>query len=128
MRTELETKYEGLLKDGPFIVKSITGVNHRPHPYVIGPRHIGWASDHWNGMLGKAAIKDFEAHGGHCAHPNCTLPLDQHTYDTVLFLSLKKDVLKEDARDILAPVGEQMQKDKIDGLCFVETPEKYRIK
>lgn len=45
---------------GNFKVIDTIGV---PHPYCIGPKHVGWASDHWNGMLGKDAILDAEEHG-----------------------------------------------------------------
>lgn len=36
------------------------------HPYCIGTRHVGWASDHFMGMLGEDAIRDAEKHGIHC--------------------------------------------------------------
>ena len=36
------------------------------HPYCIGSRHVGWASDHFSGMLGEEAIRDAEKHDIHC--------------------------------------------------------------
>ena len=32
-----------------------------PHPYMIMPSHVAWASDYCGGMLGKEAIRGAEA-------------------------------------------------------------------
>lgn len=37
-----------------------------PHPYCIGTKLVGWASDHHMGILGDAAIEDAEEHGIRC--------------------------------------------------------------
>ncbi len=49
----------GKSEQGNFEVIDTIGV---PHPYCIGPKHVGWAADHFSGMLGEAAIEDGEKH------------------------------------------------------------------
>lgn len=39
-------------------VKDVLGVNHKPHPYVIGTAHITYASKHHGGMLGEDTVKN----------------------------------------------------------------------
>ena len=41
--------------------------HYDPHPYCIGPRHVGYASDHFGGILGEEAIRAAERHGILCA-------------------------------------------------------------
>ena len=121
--SELEKKYIELLKNQDvFMMKSIDNVNHKPHPYTIGPRHVAHAADHHSGILGQATVEAVK-----CAHPKCDLPHDQHTSDKVIFLSIKRNASEKEANDILQPLGKKMETDKIDGLTFVETPEKFRI-
>lgn len=128
-RTELEQKYADLLKESDFTVKSIMHVNQQPHPYMIGPRHIHYASDHHGGMLSEYAIKEGEKKGKcSCAHPRCNIPYEEHTKgDHVLFLQLRKELTKEVAQEQLLAIKSEMEADAIDGLTFVDTEEKYRI-
>lgn len=65
-----------------------------PHPYMITPRHVSWASDHWGGMLGKEAIRDAEKHGAECGicrdkqHRDGSriLSIDEHESSLTLFI------------------------------------------
>lgn len=49
-----------------------------PHPYCIGARHVSFASDNYNGMLGKDAIEAGEAQGITCAMRGCNLSYSEH--------------------------------------------------
>lgn len=110
-----------------FVVKSITHVNHKPHPYMIGPKHIEFAADNYNGMLTEAVIAAGEKKRIYCAHPDCALPYDQHTSDKVLFLQLTRDLTNQEATEELMKVKPILEENKVDGVAFVETPEQFRI-
>ena len=121
---DLEDKYKPLFeKSENVIFKSVQNVNHRPHPYTVGAQHIKHASDKHGGRLGKETC---DAIG--CAFPGCGKPYSEHVYDTVLFLQLKKDVDGKVLQDELRPIADQMNGDGVEGICFVETKEKFRVK
>jgi hypothetical protein len=44
-----------------------------------------------------------------------------------MFLQLRKVIKQKEGQDFLATLVDDMQEDKIDGFCFVETPEKFRF-
>lgn len=125
MDASREDKYKRLVEaTGGFSFQSIDNVNHNtPHPFTIGPRHIEPASERhgwyaWRRRLQSCAL---------CAHPGCRMPYDQHTWNTVLFLSLKRDMTNAEANEELKAVSVDMLADGIDGFVLVETEEKFRI-
>lgn len=80
--------------------------NFKPHPYMITPRHVAWASDNHGGILDGYAIEQAELHGAHCGvgrhgdggvgratgcYTPCVLPYHQHTSDKVLVVVLQDD-------------------------------------
>lgn len=107
----------GLLK-----VLSIGEINHRPHQYIVGPKHIAHAADHHGGMLGEETLKAV-----HCAYPGCTASYEEHVSDKVAFLQLQRDGKDEEANTELKKIVDLMAADKVDGFVMVETDEKYRI-
>lgn len=109
-------------EDSPVALASIIGVNHKPHPYMIGPSHVAYASDYNGGIINESVINDVK-----CAYPGCNLLYDHHTYDRVMFLELKRDCTSKEINDVLLELKEKMVEDDIDGICFVETKEKFRI-
>lgn len=106
-----------------FLFKSITNVNHNPHPYTIGPKHIDYASKHHNGILGTETCENVP-----CAVPGCSIHYDGHTSDKVLFLQLKRNASKDEVQAFLTNLKPELLKEKVDGIAFVETNEKFRIK
>jgi hypothetical protein len=60
MKIEEKLLKYGKSKEGNFQVIDTIGV---PHPYCITPKHVAYASDHFNGMLGKEAIIEAEKYG-----------------------------------------------------------------
>ncbi|RWZ82720.1 MAG: hypothetical protein EO766_17960, partial [Hydrotalea sp. AMD] len=81
-----------------FRVLSISSVNFKPHPYTIGPAHIGYASDKYGGKLTEDCIREGEKQGKvHCATGNCYTPFDEHTSDKVCFVQLTRHLTKEEA-------------------------------
>lgn len=122
--TELEKKYqEKYFKDSNlFILKSIQHVNYKPHPYVIGSKHVAYAADHYGGMLGKETLEKIP-----CAEKGCQLPYDEHTSDKVMFLQLKRDTTGKEAGTFLMQMEDEIKQDGIDGFAFVETPENFKF-
>jgi hypothetical protein len=105
-----------------FVCKDIMNVNHNPHPYTIGPKHIDYASKYHGGMIGQEACDNVP-----CAVPNCRLSYDKHTSDKVLFLQLKRNATPDEAQPFFDSIKDTLLELKIDGVSFVETPEKFRI-
>ena len=75
-------------EDGKYIFDSVTSVNFKPHPFMIGTQHVAHASDHFMGMLGNEAIEDLERKSGpSCAYRDhngkCMVPYAEHTSDKV---------------------------------------------
>jgi len=115
--------YQTLVED-EFVVKDLFGVNHKPHPFTVGPKHVQHASDHCGGMLGNATINTIP-----CAYPRCNLPYAEHTYDNVMFLQLKKDLGNREAAQALTRLIKLAadRQDRLDGFVVCESDEKFRI-
>jgi hypothetical protein len=113
-KEQVVIKYQAALKETAFNALRVDTVNHKPDVFMVGPQHF--PKD--NSMF----IKPEQA-------PCCSCKKDynEHTYDTVLFLQLVRNVDKDEAQGILAGLVSMMEQDKIDGVVFVETVEKYRI-
>jgi hypothetical protein len=105
-----------------FTVKSVTEVNHQPHQYMIGPKHITHAGDKHGGMLGLETLRAVR-----CAVPHCQLSYDEHKFDRVLFLQLRRHATNEEASKLLKDLAPTLEQNHIDGVSFVETPEKFRF-
>ena len=119
---EKAEKIEDVLKGQDlFKVLSVDDVNHKPHPYMIGPRHITYASDHHSGRLGEEILKAVQ-----CAHVDCRLSYEEHTSDNVCFLQLLRNGTNEEAQTVLKALVDTID-NLVDGFAFVETPEKYRM-
>jgi len=118
---------EDLLKKYPktdtFEIVGSTGV---PHPYVIGPRHIAYASKHHGGMLGKDAIRNMERAEGHgcCMFKNCQLTHDEH--EVALIVGVRSELPLEQVPGLqeylqsCAPLAEQ---DNVKGFTFKKLPK-----
>jgi hypothetical protein len=105
-----------------FTLREFTSVNHRPHPFMIGTRHVTIASDKFGGMLGIEAIEYAEKLGVYCATPGCLLSYSQHTCDKVLAINIKgKPDLNSvpGLREYLFSIKETLEQNKIDGVVFV---------
>lgn len=124
MTEQLEQEIESKLQE-KFIVKSITNINHKPHPFMLGSNHIGFASNNYGGILGDACVNDKRFPT--CSNPGCNLTYKEHTSDKVLFLQLTQNINKDEASEILKSLVDILKQEKIDGIIFADTPEKYRM-
>ena len=106
---------------------SIEGANYsQGHPYTIGPNHIQ------NNVLTEYEIRRLEAltttKRAHCYHPGCTASYDEHTHEWGMFLQLLCNLTNDEANVLLKEVAAKvLEPYHIMGICFVESPEKFRI-
>ena len=107
---------------GPILVDSALPINFRPHPYMVGPKHVEEAADHHCGMLTAEVCEKVK-----CAHTGCNLGYSEHTCDHVLALKLTRDATATEVAEALKPEADAMAADGVDGFIFVETPEKFRV-
>jgi hypothetical protein len=116
--------------EGKFIFKGIRDVNYsQGHPFTIGSKHVVHASNKFGGMLGEEAIHNLEKNSGpSCAHPGCNAYYDDHKTDKGLFLQLLRNLENKEAADTLYQLRLRvLEPEKMAGIAFVDTDEKYRI-
>jgi hypothetical protein len=126
---EIQQKVDAIC-EGKFKFKGVDNVNHsQGHPYTIGPNHVVHASKYFNGGLGTEAILDLERQKGpSCAHGGCIARYEDHKSNKVLFLSLLRNLEHKEASQVLKQVSSEiLEPEKVEGIAFVETPERYRI-
>ena len=114
---DLSEKYKSLVESSGFLtLGGIKDVNFKPHPFMVGVKHITYASDHCGGILGQEVLEKIP-----CAHPGCHLPYDQHTHDTVMFLKLTRNATETEAREALKSLSGDLEVDGVDGFAFIKT-------
>jgi len=93
----------------------IKNVNHRPHMFTIGPKHIANSP----GMY-------LDPDSAPCAVPGCKLSYKEHTSDRVLFLEVTID--PEEVTQTLEPYQEELvsllKDNGIAGVAFIDGREK----
>lgn len=97
-------------------------VNHKPHQFMVGPKHVKEASDHNGGALTEEICEKIP-----CAHKGCNIPYSDHESDKTLFLQLTRDVKNSEAAEQLVKIKESLLENKVDGLAFVESEENHRF-
>ena len=105
-----------------FKIYDVDRVNHKPHPFMIGPRHVAHAADNHSGMLGEKTLEAIP-----CAMPRCELSYHEHTSNLVVFLQLQRDGEAYEANEILGKLAPVLEENKIEGVVFVDTEEQFRI-
>lgn len=106
-----------------FKVLKVDHVNHRPHPFMIGPKHVAHAADHHMGRLGEETCKLIP-----CAWKGCTSSYEEHTSDNVCFLQLRRNATQDEANKIMVSLREHIGDQLVDGFAFVETEENFTVK
>lgn len=117
-----EKKYADLLRSSAFMVKEITHINFKPHPFTIGPAHLKNSGPTLDADSAPCA---FKKGGGH--FEACALSHAEHKSDTVLALQLRRNTDTDAAQKALKSIATEMETDKINGVIFVETKDKFRI-
>jgi len=118
---------EALEVQDVFKLRSVMNVNHKPHQYMIGPKHIKWSHDgHYGGMIGADCIKEGEKQGKvHCEQRNCRVRFEEHTSDNVAFLQCVRNCTNTEANDALKSLVDELGEAFVDGFAFVES--KFKI-
>lgn len=124
IKLELQTKLEG---SDMLVCKDVIHANFKPHPFCIRTRHVKHASEHFGGVLGDEAIKSAEKAGIYCATPGCNITYAQHTADRLALFQLKRDCSNDEVSTILKGIMIPYE-GILDGMTFVETEAKYRVK
>lgn len=110
---EKEKKIREQLKaQDVFELKSVHNVNHKPHPFTIGPKHITGDSMY----LGKDIMREKG-----CAHPGCDVSYDNHTSDCIAFLVEIRHSTQEEKSDALKAAFVEGCEEHVDGFAFVES-------
>ena len=100
-------------------VDDVMAVNHKPHPFTIGPRHVAHASDKHCGRLGEETLQAIP-----CAASGCGMGYEHHTHDMVAFVKLKRSAKKSEISAFLRTVVDDEKEwvalNKVDGFVFVQ--------
>jgi len=105
-------------------VIDIVGV---PHPYCISHRHVVYASDHFDGILGKEAIIDAEKHGIVCdickrmnkKEGERILSYEEHEQALIVEVDDDRDLCDvEGLKDYLLSIKSMMVDDGYAGCAF----------
>ena len=111
-----------------YLVKSIENINHKPHPFCIGPEHIQrYTIDKSKRCAMYVNDKGDYSISYKKGYHKCGLSYEEHTSDNVCFLQLKRNGTTEEANAILTKLIKDIGIDFIDGFAFVETKQKYRV-
>jgi len=115
-------KYKAMVTD-PLVFDDVRTVNHRPHPFMIGPKHVIAASQS-GGMLSEAICRSVP-----CAHRGCRSDYDEHVSDLVMFVNLTRNAYSDEVKAVLKPIADKSEADGdgLNGFAFVETPQKFKI-
>lgn len=115
---ELTVKYRPIIEaTGIFKMRDVMDINHKPHPYMIGSRHVAHAADHCGGMLGETTLKAIP-----CAHPGCHLSYKDHTSNKVIPLELVRNATNAEVKAALQlAVDAGMEADGVEGFIFIKT-------
>ena len=112
---ELESIIKPLLEGSCLKLHSVTHVNYKPHPYMIGTPHLTKSSGIY------LNIEEAESKGAKCAHKNCNLSYKEHTSDRIGFVQTIKNCTNEDVQKALLPIVEEIGEKILDGLAFIES-------
>lgn len=119
---------EALAEKGIFVILDLQEINHKPHRFTLGPEHIQkWHIDTTKPCAGYVNDEGAYRNSSKPGYHKCGLPMDQHTHEEVIFLQLTRNANNEEAHSEMLKLKPLMEEMKIEGLCFVDTPEEYRI-
>jgi hypothetical protein len=117
----IQERYRALMVP-PYAIECVDEVPD-PHPFVVGVKHVVYASDHCGGRLGQEVMERIPC-------DQCKLPGSKHKWNTVLFIRVPEPLenkLPEALCDWLRSVKEQAQADKIEGFAFLEPGKHHQL-
>lgn len=107
---------------------SINRANYDPHPFTVGPRHIAYAADHNGGILDESVMRRVPC-AANIGSFRCNVSYDDHRSDKIGFIKLTRHCTVDEMRKWLSSkkITKFMEDNHLDGVAFVETPEKFRM-
>ncbi len=115
-KEELLTLFGEILEEkGLLKTCGLHEVNHKPHVYMVGPKHVAKAADENGGVLSEDILETMP-----CAHRKCKLSYREHTSEQTLMLTLTRDILNSEANDELMKLKDQLIVNQVAGVSFVE--------
>lgn len=106
-------------------IYDVMDVNFEPHPFTVGIRCVAHANN--NGVLTKEVCDEVGCeYIDPGTHRRCGLKFKDHTYDRVAFIKLKRNCSIAELQVWVNKLESTFDQEKIDGLTFIETPEKFR--
>ncbi|RKX65103.1 MAG: hypothetical protein DRP42_05340 [Tenericutes bacterium] len=91
-----------------------------PHPYCVGARHVGHASNNFGGMLSEECIKDGEKNGITCETRGCNLMYKEHEKALIVQIFDKKNLDEVELQDYLKSIVKQAEDEGYVGFVFME--------
>ena len=102
-----KVRWDGLVEDTCVRIAGLEHINHRPHPFTIGPNHL----------KGDSLVLDPDS--APCAHRGCALSYNEHESDYVVVLAPARDGVTEDeVKPVLEALVKELEADKLDGFVF----------
>jgi len=106
---------------------NIDQINHKPHKYVVGPKHKDLNNKYLNGGSIVDKIPQLEEWGAHCYYKGCKLSHKEHTSETVLFVSLNRDMRSKEAAKSLVKIKSLLEEENINGISFLGESNGYKF-
>lgn len=104
---------------GKFVPLRVECVAHDPHPFVIGPAHVAYASKRC-GILDEEALRSHGCYAEVERYPTrlCHLSYDQHTHQTALFLRPLRYLDAQEFAATMTAIKPLAEQHGIDGFAF----------
>lgn len=125
-KKQLIIDFNKILEEGNlFKALSIENVNYNPHPFTIRAEHIKrYALDTTRPCAGYVNGNQY-SNVKKPGFTKCGLSLEEHTFDIVVFLQLKRNGNNNEANVEMKKLP--LIENKIDGVVMIETKEEFRI-
>jgi hypothetical protein len=108
------------------LVKDITNVNYKPHPFTVGPEHVEYAVKHNFGHLDESVARAVPC-AARIRGKRCNFSYDDHISDRLALVQLKRNCESSEMQTWLQSLISWATSVHIDGFTFVDTPQHYRI-
>lgn len=103
-------------------VAGIHEENHKPHPFMVSPKHIREANEKNEGIITEEICEKYP-----CGKKNCKIPYSKHTSEKTLVLQLKRDVKTSEAHEELIKIKPALTKYDVLRVGFADTEEGYKF-
>ena len=103
-------------------VAGIHEENHKPHPFMVGPKHIKKANLENEGVITEEICEEYK-----CEQKGCKLKYSEHISEKTLVLQLKRNVKNSEAQEELIKIKPALTKYDVLRVAFADTEEQYKF-